>query len=42
LFLADNYQENFESIIQRLALPENPSLYIHAPARLDNSAAPPG
>jgi phytoene desaturase len=41
LFLADNYRENFESIIQRLALPDNPSLYIHAPARLDSSAAPP-
>jgi phytoene desaturase len=42
LFLADNYRENFESIIQRLALPDNPSLYIHAPARLDPSAAPAG
>lgn len=42
LFLADNYQENFETIIQRLGLSENPSLYVHAPARLDNSAAPQG
>jgi phytoene desaturase (3,4-didehydrolycopene-forming) len=42
LFLADDYRENFESIIHDLALPENPSLYIHAPARLDPSMAPPG
>jgi phytoene desaturase len=41
LFLAEDYQENFESIDQ-LRLPENPSLYIHAPARLDPSCAPPG
>jgi phytoene desaturase len=42
LFLADDYRENFKSIIDDLALPENPSLYIHAPARLDPSMAPPG
>lgn len=40
LFLADDYRENFESIIQDLDLPKNPSLYIHAPARLDPSMAP--
>ncbi len=42
LFLADDYRENFASIINDLALPENPCLYIHAPARLDPSMAPPG
>jgi phytoene desaturase len=42
LFLADDYRENFRSIIQDLDLPANPSLYIHAPARLDLSMAPPG
>lgn len=42
LFLADDYQRNFEQIIDELALPTNPSLYIHAPARLDASMAPPG
>ena len=42
LFLADDYQQNFESIIHRLELPDNPCLYIHAPTRLDPSAAPPG
>jgi len=42
LFLADDYRENFDSIIQDLGLPANPSLYIHAPARLDPSMAPSG
>ncbi len=40
LFLADDYQENFRSINRDLTLPANPSLYIHAPARLDPSMAP--
>jgi len=42
LFLADDYRENFESIIRELSLPANPSLYVHAPARLDPSMAPRG
>ena len=42
LFLADDYRENFERIIRDLGLPANPSLYIHAPARLDPSMAPRG
>lgn len=42
LFLADDYRENFTAIIRDLTLPRNPSLYIHAPARLDASMAPPG
>jgi phytoene desaturase len=42
LFLADDYRDNFESIIRDLSLPANPSLYVHAPARLDPSMAPPG
>jgi phytoene desaturase len=42
LFLSDDYKQNFESIIHRLELPDNPCLYIHAPARLDASAAPAG
>jgi phytoene desaturase len=42
LFLADDYRENFDSIIRDLGLPANPSLYIHAPARLDPSMAPQG
>jgi phytoene desaturase len=42
LFLADDYRENFERIIRDLGLPANPSLYVHAPARLDPSMSPPG
>ena len=42
LFLADDYRENFNSIIRDLDLPANPCLYIHAPARLDPAMAPQG
>lgn len=42
LFLAQDYRENFTSIIRDLSLPANPSLYIHAPARLDPTMAPAG
>lgn len=42
LFLADDYQGNFESITRNLPLTESPSLYLHAPARLDPAMAPPG
>jgi phytoene desaturase len=42
LFLADDYRQNFTSIIRDLDLPENPCLYLHAPARLDLSMSPPG
>jgi phytoene desaturase len=42
LFLADDYHQNFESIIDKLDIPANPSLYIHAPVRLDPSMAPQG
>ncbi len=42
LFLADDYRDNFESIIDEHTLPDNPSLYIHAPTRLDPTAAPEG
>jgi phytoene desaturase len=41
LFLADEYEENFARISTLRDLPDNPSLYIHAPARLDPDAAPP-
>ncbi len=42
VFLASDYRENFDSIIRDLGLPANPSLYLHAPARLDPSMSPPG
>ncbi len=42
LFLADDYRQNFESINRDLGLPANPSLYVHAPVRLDPAMAPAG
>jgi phytoene desaturase len=42
LFLSDDFRGNFEAIVRELTLPANPSLYIHAPTRLDPSLAPPG
>jgi len=42
LFLADDYRGNFDSIIDDLTLPQSPSLYVHAPTRLDPAMAPPG
>lgn len=42
LFLAEEYQDNFERISHLRDLPDNPSLYVHAPARLDPDAAPAG
>lgn len=42
LFLADDYRENFDSIIRDLSIPRNPSLYVHAPRQLDAAAAPAG
>jgi len=42
LFLADDYRENFQRIIRDLGLPDNPCLYVHAPARLDPAMAPSG
>ena len=40
LFLADDYRDNFDSIIRDLDLPANPCLYIHASARLDRAMSP--
>ncbi len=42
LFLADDYRGNFDSIMDQLTLPQDPSLYIHAPTRLDPTLAPNG
>jgi len=42
LFLPDDYRENFAAITRDLTLAANPSVYLHAPARLDASMAPPG
>jgi phytoene desaturase len=42
LFLSDDYRETLHTIIRDHGLPDNPSVYVHAPARLDPSMAPPG
>jgi phytoene desaturase len=42
LFLTDAYRENFDSIDRRHTLAADPSLYVHAPAHIDPSLAPPG
>jgi len=42
LFLSDDYQNNFERITHNQPLPDNPCLYVHAPARLDPAMAPEG
>ena len=42
LFLVDEYRENFDAITADLSLPSKPSLYLHAPSRLDPSMAPQG
>ena len=42
LFLPDDYRETFDSIVRDHDLPANPSVYIHAPRRLDAAVAPPG
>jgi phytoene desaturase len=42
LFLAGDYRQSFGHILQDLTLPEEPSFYLHAPARIDPSMAPLG
>jgi phytoene desaturase len=42
LFLADDYRHNFDQIIRDLTIPSNPSIYLHAPVRLDPEMAPVG
>ena len=42
LFLAQDYRENFESDRAGTQPSANPSLYLHAPTRIDPSMAPPG
>jgi phytoene desaturase len=42
LFLSDRYRANFEAIERDHSMAEEPSVYVHAPTRLDPSLAPPG
>ena len=42
LFLPDDYRENFDAITRDLTLAPNPSVYVHAPARVYEAMAPLG
>jgi phytoene desaturase len=42
LFLPDAYRATFDSIVRDHDLPADPSVYLHAPGRLDPDVAPPG
>jgi phytoene desaturase len=42
IFLAGDYRRSFDCILRDLSIPDEPSFYIHAPARIDPSLAPPG
>jgi phytoene desaturase len=42
VFLADDYRSSFERIFKEHLLPDEPSFYVHAPTRIDPSAAPLG
>lgn len=42
VFLAGDYKMSFDSIFRDHTLPAEPSFYLHAPARIDPTAAPQG
>ena len=42
VFLAGDHKASFDQIFKDHTLPEVPSFYVHAPARVDPAAAPPG
>ncbi|KAH8171654.1 flavin containing amine oxidoreductase domain-containing protein [Sarocladium implicatum] len=42
IFLAEEYQESFDSIFSKHSLPNEPSFYVNVPSRVDPSAAPEG
>lgn len=42
VFLSGDYRASFDRIFHDHALPDEPSFYVHAPARTDPDAAPPG
>ncbi len=42
VFLAGDYRASFDRIFRDHTLPDDPSFYIHAPTRVDPSAAPAG
>ncbi len=42
IFLGGDYRASFDRIFRDHSLPERPSFYVHAPARVDPAAAPAG
>jgi len=42
IFLTTEYRQGFESVLKELTLPDKPSFYLNAPARIDSSLAPEG
>lgn len=42
IFLSGDYRASFERIFDDHTLPDRPSFYVHAPARIDPAAAPAG
>jgi phytoene desaturase len=42
VFLGGDYRGSFDAIFKEHGLPARPSFYVHAPARTDPAAAPPG
>jgi phytoene desaturase len=42
LFFGSGYRQSFKRIFDDLALPDDPSIYVHAPVRADPSLAPEG
>lgn len=42
ILLSDRYKELLTDVFDRGTVPEDPSLYVHAPTRTDPSMAPPG
>jgi phytoene desaturase len=42
MFLASEYRQGFDRVLKDLTLPDEPSFYVHAPARVDPSLAPEG
>jgi len=42
VFLSGDYRASFDAIFKDRALPDEPSFYVHAPARVDPEAAPTG
>lgn len=42
IFLAEEYQESFDSIFDKHTLPDEPSFYVNVPSRVDPTAAPDG